>query len=170
MADIAWKGCICCQGCMALQTLWWQHHKETMNSLVLELIFLDFFENFLSKSCAVARVIANFGHCHDLCLRQTNVFVAVDTSADIGIVAVDSMCKCNFKHLQKTCHRLNRRKLTSKSSSQIVFTNCLHRSSSKIAFTDRLQQLSSNIAVCLVICLLVLITRLLRIVAKGHRL
>ena len=64
------------------------------------------FENFLSKSCAVVRVIANFGHCHDLCLRQTNVFVAVDTSADIGIVAVDSMCKCNFKNLQKTCHKL----------------------------------------------------------------
>ena len=94
---------------MALQTLWWQHHKETMNSLVLEFPYFPgffFLENFLSKSCAVARVIANFGHCHDLCLRQTNVFVAVDTSADIGIVAVDSMCKCNFKHLQKTCHKL----------------------------------------------------------------
>ena len=93
---------------MALQTLWWQHHKETMNSLVLEFPYFPGFllKNFLLKSCAVVRVIANFGHCHDLCLRQTNVFLAVDTSADIGFVAVDSMCKCNFKNLQKTCHKL----------------------------------------------------------------
>ena len=120
---------------MALQTLWWQHHKETMNSLVLEFPYFPvfFFENCLSKSCAVVRVIANFGHCHDLCLRQTNVCVAVDTSADIGIVAVDSMCKCNFKNLQKTCVKL------------IVknwLQNRLLRSSSQIVFTDRLQKLS----------------------------
>ena len=135
------------------------------------LIFLFFFSLFLELSFKILRCCP----CH--CQLWSLSWFVLEANKCIcrsRYICWHRYCG-SWQHVQMQLQKFakdlswtHRQKLTSKSSSQIVFTNCLHRSSSKIVFMDRLQQLSSNIAVCLVICLLVIITRLLR--AKGHRL
>ena len=149
--------------------LWWQRHKETMHSLVLEVFFCalcfkgNFLSNFLSSFCALVGVIAKFGRCHDLCLRQINVFVAVE-----GFFQNIHLLTWAFWQLTASANATSKncKRLVINSSPKIVFTDRLQKLPSQIVFL----YLSSFVVVCLVICLMAIITRLLRIVAKGHRL
>ena len=145
MADIAWKGCICCQGCMALQTLWWQHHKETMNSLVLEFPYFPgffflrtFFQNLallpVSLPTLVTVMICAWGKQMYL-LQWIHLLTSVLWQLTACANATSNICKRPvINSSSKIDFKIVFTDRLHKLSSQIVFKNCLHGSSSTVVF------------------------------------